>query len=244
MQTLHAQILLAEGWLSSKEAFVADYDLGDSVDTVDMLIRKHDNFEKTLHAQGDKLDALRAGVHILDECTEPDVDRIRGKYESVLERHSALLEACRTKRDRLEDSLKLHDFIRSCAELVTWINAKLQLAYDESFVDPANLRSKLQRHQAFHAELQQSEQRVLTIRAEGEKLASEVHYGAEQVQAQLDEVTGGWTELQSVSARKMQLLQHSYAAYQLVRKVNFVDKWLDQVSEGRRDQGKGLLFEK
>ncbi|CAD5229846.1 unnamed protein product [Bursaphelenchus xylophilus] len=239
LQTIHSQITQTESWLSGKEAFVNDYDLGDSVDTVDMLIRKHDNFEKTLYAQADKIENLKAGVKIFDECTEPDVDKIRQKYDAVLERHERLLESCQIKRLKLEDSLKLHDFVRSCAELITWINAKLQLAYDDSYVDPTNLRSKLQRHQAFDAELQQSDDRVDAIRREGEKLISEAHYESDRVEAQLNEVMNGWKELKTVSAEKMVRLQESYAAYQLVRKVNYIDKWLDQVERelGTDDHG-------
>ena len=40
---------------------------------------------------------------------------------------------------------RFHEFLRACAEFVTWINAKLQMAYDESYLDPTNLRSKLQK---------------------------------------------------------------------------------------------------
>lgn len=184
-----------ESWLSSKEAFVNEYDLGDSVDTVDMLIRKHHNFEKTLHAQSDKIEALRAGQHILEDSSNPDVERIRQQYDSVLERYAALLESCRIKSCRLEESHKLHEFIRSCSELITWMNAKLQLAYDDGYIDPTNLRSKLRKHLAFDAELQQSEHRIEAIRLDGEKLLKESHYESDRVQAQLSEVLEGWEEL-------------------------------------------------
>lgn len=181
--------------MSSKEAFVNEYDLGDSVDTVDMLIRKHLNFEKTLHAQSDKIEALRAGHHILEDSNNPDVERIHQQYDSVMERYAALLESCRIKGRRLDESRKLHEFIRACSELITWINAKLQLAYDDGYIDPTNLRSKLRKHLAFDAELQQSEHRVHAIREEGEKLLKESNYESERIQAQLNEVLEGWEEL-------------------------------------------------
>lgn len=181
--------------MSSKEAFVNEYDLGDSVDTVDMLIRKHHNFEKTLHAQSDKIEALRAGQHILEASNNPDVERIRQQFDSVMERYTALLESCRVKSRRLEESRKLHEFIRQCSELITWMNAKLQLAYDDGYIDPTNLRSKLRKHLAFDAELQQSQHRVEAVRVDGEKLLKESHYESERVQAQLNQVLEGWEEL-------------------------------------------------
>ncbi|KAI6229996.1 Spectrin repeat-containing domain protein [Aphelenchoides fujianensis] len=239
LQTLYAQVLQTESWLATKEAFVNEYDLGDSVDGVDLLIRKHENFEKTLKAQSDKMDALRAGVHILDEAQEPDVEKIRQKYENVVERYEKLLESCEVKRRRLEDSRKLHEFIRSCSELITWMNAKLQLAYDDAYIDPTNLRSKLRKHLAFDAELQQSEHRVEAVKAEGEKLLNETQYENDRVQAQLHEVIEGWQELRSKSAHKTRLLQESYEAHQLSSKVAELDKWLDRVEHdlGTEDHG-------
>lgn len=150
------------------------------MDTVDLLIRKHHNFEKTLSAQSDKIEALRAGQHILEGTQNPDVEKIRQQFDSVLGRHAALFESCDIKSKRLEESRKLHEFIRACSELITWMNAKLQLAYDDGYIDPTNLKSKLRKHLAFDAELQQNEHRVETIKTEGEKLLKESHYESER----------------------------------------------------------------
>lgn len=160
-----------------------------------MLIRKHDNFEKTLLSQSDKIDVLQNGVGILDECQEPDVARIRQQYDDVMHRHARLLEDSKIKRLKLEDSLRLQDFISKCTELINWINSKIQLAYDDNLVDSTNLRSKLQRHEAFDAELQQSDGRFEAIKKEGEKLISEAHYDSEQIQLQLNAVLEGWNDL-------------------------------------------------
>ena len=62
------------------------------------------------------------------------------RRDEVLERHAALLRLSAYRKAMLADSQRLLEFVRSCGELITWINAKLQLAYDESYLDPANLR--------------------------------------------------------------------------------------------------------
>ena len=48
-------------------------------------------------------------------------------------------------------------------QVSTWINEKLMVASDESYRDPTNLQSKLQKHQAFEAELSANKERVDTI---------------------------------------------------------------------------------
>lgn len=42
----------------SAQAFLANEDLGDSLDSVEALIKKHEDFEKSLAAQEEKIKAL------------------------------------------------------------------------------------------------------------------------------------------------------------------------------------------
>jgi spectrin alpha len=44
--------------LFCKQAFLANNDLGDSLDSVEALIKKHEDFEKSLAAQEEKIKAL------------------------------------------------------------------------------------------------------------------------------------------------------------------------------------------
>ena len=44
-----------------------------------------------------------------------------------------------------------------------WISEKLTVATDESYRDPTNLQSKLQKHQAFEAELSANKGRVDSV---------------------------------------------------------------------------------
>lgn len=48
----------AESWMTKQEAFLANDDLGDSLDSVESLLKKHEDFEKSLAAQEEKINAL------------------------------------------------------------------------------------------------------------------------------------------------------------------------------------------
>ena len=45
-------------------------------------------------------------------------------------------------------------------QVSAWISEKMQVATDESYRDPTNLSGKLQKHQAFEAELTANKDRV------------------------------------------------------------------------------------
>ena len=48
----------ADTWMAKQEAFLSNEDLGDSLDSVEALIKKHEDFEKSLAAQEEKIKAL------------------------------------------------------------------------------------------------------------------------------------------------------------------------------------------
>jgi len=46
-----------------------------------------------------------------------------------------------------------------------WVSEKMQVASDESYRDPTNLKGKLQKHQAFEAEVMANRKRVDVVSA-------------------------------------------------------------------------------
>jgi len=63
---------LLENWLVSREALLHDGNLGDTIAQVEDLIRKHEDFEKTVQAQEEKFNALQrvtmVGSHFVCVC--------------------------------------------------------------------------------------------------------------------------------------------------------------------------------
>ncbi len=48
-----------ETWLSCREPILDDKNVGDSIDAVEELLRKHEDFEKTVFAQEDRFNAIK-----------------------------------------------------------------------------------------------------------------------------------------------------------------------------------------
>ncbi|VDK88570.1 unnamed protein product, partial [Litomosoides sigmodontis] len=222
------QAACAEQWLASKEAF---------------LNQKHSDFEKTLIAQSDKIDALKKDADSLASCDADYCDEIEKIRDTVLCRHVALMDSCKRRHELLNESRKLHEFIDSCGELMTWINANIQLAYDESFLDQTNLRAKLQKHLTFDAELGANEGRVKSIIEVGNKLIAGKHYAADRIALQIAEVRRGWDELRSKSEMKKRRLWEANEAYQLNRRIEDLEKWLERVENdlSSEDHGKDYI---
>lgn len=76
-----------------------------------------------------------------------------------------------------------------------WISEKLQTASDESYRDPTNLQPKLQKHQAFEAELLENKGRVDSVNETGEDLIDGNHYAAHEIEARIDALRAHWLNL-------------------------------------------------
>ena len=50
---------VAEQWLIAQEPYLLNDDLGETLDQVEQLIKKHETFEKSIHAQEERFNALR-----------------------------------------------------------------------------------------------------------------------------------------------------------------------------------------
>ncbi|KAE9418301.1 hypothetical protein Angca_009245, partial [Angiostrongylus cantonensis] len=237
------QASMCERWLADKENLLKQGDIGDAPDVVQMLIKSHDAFEETVRKQSEKLECLKADAKQLISGDNEYRSDIEARCEEVMQRYASMLELSSRRRGLLCDSKKYHDFIRTCGELITWINAKLQLAYDESYLDPTNLRAKLQKHLAFDSELTENEKRLVAVEAQGEQLIKEKHFMSDQVRAQLGELRSGWDELRTKSALKTQRLREAYEAHTLQRKVEDMEKWLDRIEAelASEDHGRDLV---
>lgn len=61
--------------------------------------------------------------------------------------------------------------------------------------DPSNLQGKVQKHQAFEAELSANQSRIDALEKAGQKLIDVNHYASDEVAARMNEVISLWKKL-------------------------------------------------
>ncbi|NWS56399.1 SPTN5 protein, partial [Chunga burmeisteri] len=229
LQKFYGYVEQTESWLSSKEAFLANEDLGDSVSSVEILQRKHTQFEKALEAQMKKIDEMASFAQQLAQNKHYDTDNITNRCQAVLRRKEKLLENAAARRHLLEESRLLQKLLKNSFEVAAWINEKNSIAQDESWKDPSNLQTKLQKHQTFQAEIMANRNRLDSIKSEGEKMLREGHYAPEAIQSRLQEMEELWEELLASCQDKQAKLQDAYKGLHFQRSVEDMEKWLEDV---------------
>ncbi|XP_021352010.1 spectrin alpha chain-like [Mizuhopecten yessoensis] len=232
----------ADAWMTKQEAFLANDDLGDSLDSVEAFIKKHEDFEKSLAAQEEKIKLLDDFATKLIESEHYAQDDVAARRDQLLTRRTALYEGSANRRQMLEESYKLQTFERDCDETKGWINEKLKTASDESYLDPTNLQTKVQKHQNFEAELDANKNRIEAIHQTGEQLIEEEHYASENIRERIDEIQKLWDSLLSQTDRKGNKLKEASQQQQFIRSTEDIETWLCEI-EGQlmsEDFGKDL----
>ncbi|XP_066902605.1 spectrin alpha chain isoform X4 [Halyomorpha halys] len=232
----------ADTWMAKQEAFLANDDLGDSLDSVEALIKKHEDFEKSLAAQEEKIKALDEFATKLIEGQHYAADEVAQRRSLLLERRSALLDKSAERRAILDDSFRLQQFERDCDETKGWINEKLKFATDDSYLDPTNLNGKVQKQQNFEQELNANTSRMEEITSTGQELIESNHYASDRIQTRMDEIIQLWEVLVAATEKKGSKLQEASQQQQFNRTVEDIELWFAEI-EGQlhsEDYGKDL----
>lgn len=63
------------------------------------------------------------------------------------------------------------------------------------YQDPSNLQGKVQKHQAFEAELSANQSRIDALQKSGQELLDGKHYASDEVAGRMEEVSSQWKKL-------------------------------------------------
>ncbi|KAK2826814.1 hypothetical protein Q5P01_021028 [Channa striata] len=229
LQVFLASVEQCESWLSNKEAFLSNKDLGSSVMEVQTLQRKQTQFEDTLEAQLDQLDQVEKLAQKMIQQKHYDVDNIKTKSRMLSTRLSQLRQQSRSRHKALDQSLQLQQFLSSSFQVFVWLNERNAVALDENWREPTNLQAKLLKHQSFEAEILANRYRVDTLTKEGEKLLTDCSSAEAKVRPRLRELTDSWDTLIHNCKEKKTRLQEAYQALLVQRSLDDMDQWLGSV---------------
>ncbi|XP_028142929.1 spectrin beta chain, non-erythrocytic 1 isoform X1 [Diabrotica virgifera virgifera] len=229
VQEFNEQVNQLNNWLADKEAFLNNEDVGDTPRAVEALLRKHNDFELTLQTLLGRVDELKSEAKRITKDTSRNNEEVLLKLETVLNRNDRLLAKTKQRKDTLEKSKALQDFLRNVNDVETWLTQKLQTAADENYREPINLQNKIQKHATFEAEVIASGERIQNVVEVGKDLIAADHYAADEIGIRLDELENDWKHLLELSNLKRDRLNEAYQALLFNRSLEEFETWLTDV---------------
>ena len=242
LQLFYRDTEQADTWMAKQESFLSNQDLGDSLDSVEAMIKKHEDFEKSLAAQEEKIKALDEFATKLIEGQHYAAEDVAEKRGLLLHRRSELQDKSAQRRIALEDALNYHQFDRDCDETKGWLNEKLKVATDDNYLDPTNINGKVQKHQNFEGELNANKNRVEDVVKTGQDLVEACHVRSDQINQQVGEIKQMWQDLQDATLKKNTKLQEANQGQQYHRGIEDLELWMSEVEAQMmsEDYGKDL----
>lgn len=128
-----------ENWIRKQEVFLNAANTGESLDDVELLTKKHLEFEKSLLAHEEKMRYLSEQADELIVEENHKKNEIRVKRNEVQERFNQLKLAAQLRSLSLNERFKFYTFERNCEEMLAWMAEKLKLAQTDEYADPSNL---------------------------------------------------------------------------------------------------------
>lgn len=231
-----------EGWIAAQETLLRSDELGDSLDAVEALIKRHEEIEKALVAQEEKTRGLSDTASALVDKGHADGKLIRSRRDAVVQRRAELTTLASQRRARLLASVKLQEFLRDVNEAETWIGEKMQTAADSNYMEPTNLQGKLQAHHTFEGEVTANETRVAAVHSTGQALVQGGHYAADTITKRLAELSSHWDALRIKSTDKGLKLNEAVQQQQFQRRIDDIAEWCAEIDTALRvaDLGRDL----
>ncbi|KAJ8287365.1 hypothetical protein COCON_G00000240 [Conger conger] len=218
---------------NSQEILLRGGDLGTSVDETDLLIKRHEAFEKLVNSQEDKVGSLQEQVERLGEqgLSKGRMGQVQGKLRLLLERRNCVKQLTAKRRDELTTSRLLCVFNRNATEAEEWISDRMQKLQEDCKRDLSDLQTKLkllQKHQVFEAEILAHHEIISAVQQGGAELVSLRHARGQEVRRGASALTERWEALKRAVASRGRLLEDNRDFLEFLQRVEQVEAWIRQ----------------
>lgn len=139
LQLFYRDCETAEQWMKSRENALKE-DSKSGTESVEAAIKRHEDFDRAINAQEEKIANLQTFANSLIANENYDKDNVEAKIKSVLERWQKLREALLEHRFKLTESQTLSDFSKDADELEVWLVEKKQGLSDDNIKDATNIQ--------------------------------------------------------------------------------------------------------
>lgn len=218
-----------ERWLTGKESYLTNKDFGNSLSSVNKLLKKLDSYVMTIESQGEKIALLEQLSKALLSQDHRASRQISDHLDLILDKRKHLLEEAEKRKAALNDARNYQQFLNDIHEVNSWISEKVQIAQNISYQDPTNLKDKIQKHDAFNSELTANRKRVDATVGEGQKLIGDDHFAADEIAEKIGKLEERWKSLLDITKEKGRQLQDAQQAVVFHRICEDLELWIDDI---------------
>uniref|UniRef100_A0A8C0BAD1 Calponin-homology (CH) domain-containing protein n=1 Tax=Buteo japonicus TaxID=224669 RepID=A0A8C0BAD1_9AVES len=207
--------------ITEKSVLIQALDFGKDVESVENLIRRHEEMEREISVIKSKMEPLELESFRLSTRNPSINDKLTMKQQEMKNNWLRLQGQAKQRKEKLAASYQLQKFNLEMKEMLDWIQNIRGVMEAGRLPKSANeAESMIEEHQ---------ERKASIIIPEGEKMLRERHYAPEAIQSRLQEMEELWEELLASCQDKQAKLQDAYKGLHFQRSVEDMEKWLEDV---------------
>lgn len=216
-------------WMDEVEGQLSSEDYGKDLASVNNLLKKHEMLEADVAHHLETCEQIKAADDKFLVSDHFMKDELHESAMMTIKRYHSLHEPTTIRRDNLEDSLQLHQFLRDAEDELLWLNEKEPLAASKDLGSSLTAVQSLQKkHQALEAEILSQEPTISALIQRGQQMIRENHYAVEQIESQSNLLQQKLVNLRDLTnVRRLRLLD-AVESQQFYAEANEAESWLKE----------------
>ncbi|XP_022655531.1 spectrin beta chain, non-erythrocytic 1-like isoform X3 [Varroa destructor] len=204
-------------------------DHGRDLTSVEILLKKHSQLETQVNNYSDNIERVKQQRDTLVKNDSYLAEEIEERTKAIVKKYDELTEPIQTRRENLEESLILHQFIDDVEEELAWIQLRLSIATSNDLGENLNaVQALLKKHKNLENELQTHESVVRSVCEKGEQLVQSKHLNAELIAGKIDQLRSAWAALREACSVRRVRLEDSAAGQALLADAAEVEGWIKE----------------
>lgn len=212
----------AEHWMNIREQALNAQD--NNQQNVEVLMKKHEDFDRALKLQESKINAIVAEADNLIEADHSSKEKIASRKEEILQRWNGLKEQLTAKHKEVGEVQTLQEFWKTSEEYDEWLDEKIVVAKQP--INEQHLNQGIQRHQAFQSELDANQDRLDSILKSGEDISQKNEDQAHLIKEKSDELMSKKNTLDDLCKTKSKLYDDAQMAREFLAGCKALEYWL------------------
>ncbi|PWA23064.1 hypothetical protein CCH79_00001970 [Gambusia affinis] len=231
LQRLFQEMRYIMDWMADEKGRLQSQDSGKHLHDVLDLLQKHNLVEADISAQAERIKVVQGAAKRFtsyDQAYKPcEPGLVSEKVDLLGQAYEELGQLAATRRECLEDSRRLWQFMWDLGEEAAWIREQEQiLASGDSGRDLSSALHLLSKHEAFRDEMAARYGPLSNSIAAGEALIEEGHFGAPEITERIQDIRGQWAHLEETTKLREQSLKESVALHQFQTDANDMEAWI------------------
>uniref|UniRef100_A0A8C4ZXR7 Spectrin beta chain n=1 Tax=Gadus morhua TaxID=8049 RepID=A0A8C4ZXR7_GADMO len=231
LQRLLQEMRYIMDWMGDMKGRLQSQDSGKHLHDVLDLLQTHTLVEADISAQAERIKGVQAAAQRFTSQDQPykpcEPALVVERVDLLGRAYGELGQLAVERRDRLEDSRRLWQFLWELGEEGAWIREQEQiLAAADCGRDLTSALHLLSKHEAFRDEMAARYGPLGTSIAAGEALVQEGHVGAPEVTERIRDIREQWAHLEETSLLREQSLKEAVALQQFQTDASDMEAWL------------------